>query len=269
MTALTLCGCGWLGKQLATTASYDKIIGTTQSEENFSNLRQLGVTPYSFRLGDDASQLCEAAKQSTVVLNIPPGARKKPLDPNFVPRMCALIDQFFEQGTSALIFISTTAVYGEDDKVITEKTPTAPVTPSGNAHVEIEQHLLTNYPDRSAVFRLAGLVGHGRHPVRFLAGKQLDKGEQVVNLVHGDDVCAAVHQWIASPEFGVTYHLCSQKHPKRGDYYRDCAREYALAMPTFNEGYDSLTASGKCIDATASWHRLGLTPKYASPYDMV
>ncbi|MBD3586946.1 NAD-dependent epimerase/dehydratase family protein [Salinimonas sp. HHU 13199] len=269
MTALTLCGCGWLGKQLAATASTTDIIGTTQRADNVSALRQLGVTPFTFQLGDDVSQLTQAAKHSTVVLNIPPGARKKPLDPEFVPQMCALIDEFFANDASALIFISTTAVYGDSENTVTEKTPVAPTTPSGKAHVEIEQHLLRQYSHKAAVFRLAGLVGADRHPVNFLAGRQLDKGEQVVNLVHGEDVCSAIHQWLSNPEFGITYHLCSLEHPKRGDYYPACARQRSLAEPEFNEGYEMLSPAGKRIDATASWQRLGLTPTYASPYDMI
>lgn len=269
MTTLTLCGCGWLGKQLAATASTNNIIGTTRSDDNLPALQKLGVTPLVFQLGDDVSQLTAAAEKSTVVLNIPPGARKKPLDPEFVPQMCALIDQFFASGASALVFVSTTAVYGDSDNTVTENTPVAPATPSGKAHVEIEQHLLTHYSHKSAVFRLAGLVGVDRHPVNFLAGRQLDKGEQVVNLVHGDDVCLALDKWIAHPEFGQTYHLCSLEHPKRGDYYPACARQRSLAEPEFNDGYEMLSPAGKRIDATASWNRLGLTPKYASPYDMI
>lgn len=269
MTTLTLCGCGWLGKQLAAANPDATLIGTTQSADNFAALSDYNVRPLQFCLGDNSAPIAQAASGSTVVLNIPPGARKKPLDPNFLPAMLALIDDFFSCGAQRLIFISTTAVYGEQDTTVTEETPTDAVTPSGKAHVAIENHLMEHYRQQSAVFRLAGLVGPSRHPGRFLAGRQMDKGEQVVNLVHGEDVCRAINHWLAKPRYGEIFHLCSNEHPKRGDYYRDYALHWSLPPPEFNPDYSTLAPSGKTIDAHKSWQKLGLTPTFASPYDML
>ncbi|QJR81598.1 NAD(P)H-binding protein [Alteromonas pelagimontana] len=269
MTAgLTICGCGWLGKYLATRAHATMdVIGTTRSEENFPALQALGVTPFLFSLGDNVEALVSAGTSSTVVLNIPPG-RKEPVGAVFISQMTKLIDKFVSSGAKHIIFISTTSVYGEDDGMFKEDTPVSPQTASAKAHVAIEQHLSSNSDGRFTILRLAGLVGPDRHPVHSLAGRLLEKGEKAVNLVHVDDAVAAILALKKQGGRGQTLHLCSNQHPKRGDYYSFCAHTKGLAVPQFN-AYQEIPVSGKIIDASRSWQQLGLTLRYASPYDMI
>ena len=270
MTNLTLCGCGWLGQHLVRRLPSEyQVLGTTRSSDNTARLSQLQVLPQCYSLGDAPQSLCHASGVSPVILNIPPGARKKPLDPAYVDNMTALIDAFFAAGSSYLIFISTTAVYGEQDSTITEQTARRPVTDSGTAHVEIEDYLQQHYADKSVVLRLAGLIGADRHPVHFLSGRSLDKGEQVVNLVHEADVCQAILSLLRSPITGTALHLCALEHPKRGHYYNTSAQKKGLEAPVFNFDFDTLPASGKRIDAQHSWKQLGVAPTYADPYDML
>lgn len=270
---ITLCGCGWLGQQVAQLAhpTYH-VLGTSRltekSAEKAATLAAAGITPMRFSLGQSATALAAAAAGSTVILNIPPGARKGPLDPAYLPQMLALIETFAAHPTTQLLFLSTTSVYGNQPGVVTEKTPTAPVTASGKAHVAIEQHLLRCYPERACVVRLAGLVGPGRHPARYLAGRSLEEGEQVVNLVHSADICQALLTLIRQPRPGQTLHLCSLRHPKRGYYYPYCAEQMGLEAPHFAPGFEQQAPAGKQIDARASWTMLGIEPRYADPYDM-
>lgn len=264
MHGLTLCGCGWLGSHLARRNTLTvPLLGTSRTTEK---LADLPVTPIAFTLGDDPAGVATASGANTVVLNIPPGARKKPLDPQFVSHMQNLIDAFMQAGCQQLIFISTTAVYGEQEGDIKETSKLAPLTESGKAHQQIETYLMTHYADRGLILRLAGLVGPDRHPVNFLAGRQLDKGEQVVNLVHIDDVCSGIEAALEQTLTGDTLHLCSLAHPKRGDYYTQCAQRRALAEPQFNPDYKYKNASGKHINAQTSWRTLGLASlQYPSP----
>lgn len=267
MQGLTLCGCGWLGSHLARRNTLKvPLLGTSRDT---AKLSQLPVSPVAFTLGDEPTELAKLSGTNPVVLNIPPGARKKPLDPQFVTNMQNLIDTFMDAGCPQLIFVSTTAVYGDQDGIIDETSALAPVTDSGKAHQQIENHLMTRYPDRGLIMRLAGLVGPDRHPVNFLAGRELDKGEQVVNLVHIDDVCSGIEAALEQQLTGEIFHLCSLAHPKRGDYYTHCAQRRSLAVPQFNTDYPYKNASGKRINAQSSWRVLGLASlQYPSPEDM-
>ncbi|RDV24001.1 NAD-dependent epimerase/dehydratase family protein [Alteromonas aestuariivivens] len=266
---VTLCGCGWLGTQLASYLSATtRITGTTRSSEKASALREMGISPLLFELGDPPSELARQCVGSTVVLNIPPG-RKHPFGPEFADYMNRLIDAFMQHRAKHLTFISTTSVYGESvNGAVTEVSDLNPETDSAKAHVAIEQHLQT-YPQKQfSIIRLAGLVGTNRHPVRYLSGKSLLKGERRVNLVHADDVISALAALIQQGGKGQTLHLCSNSHPTRGDYYQTSAERLGLALPRFND-YQGLPPDGKYIDATLSWQALGITPRYTSPYDML
>lgn len=270
MTAITLCGCGWLGKHMARRRpSTMSVLGTTRTQASAEALRGADIQPLRFTLGDNPADLAHQSASNPVILNIPPGARKRPLDSDFVSNMLALIDAFIAAGCTQLIFISTTAVYGDKEGLVNEKTRVAPVTESGHAHVKIEQHLLNQYPAIATVVRLSGLIDSQRHPVHFLAGRHLDKGEQVVNLVHEQDVCAGLFALLAKPQPGRIFHLTALEHPKRGDYYPWCAQKKGLEAPVFNSDFARRSAGGKHIDAQRSWHALGVTPVYPSPYDML
>ena len=82
------------------------------------------------------------------------------------------------------------------------------------------------------ILRLAGLVGPSRHPGRFFAGKSAPDGQHVVNLVHLQDVVAAIELLLQAPKGGHIYNLCAPRHPARGLFYPQMARELGLPPMT-------------------------------------
>ena len=54
------------------------------------------------------------------------------------------------------------------------------------------------------ILRLAGLVGPGRHPGRFFAGKSAPDGQHGVNLVHLEDVIGAIELLLQAPKGGTS-----------------------------------------------------------------
>ncbi|MEO9373094.1 hypothetical protein ABI428_35485, partial [Pseudomonas aeruginosa] len=96
-----------------------------------------------------------------------------------------------------------------------ETTPRNPVTNSGRVLEELEDWL-HNLPGTSVdILRLAGLVGPGRHPGRFFAGKTAPDGEHGVNLVHLEDVIGAITLLLQAPKGGHIYNICAPAHPAR------------------------------------------------------
>ncbi len=264
---ITICGCGWLGGYLLTRLGQQhRVLATTRTAKRASTIEELGGNVLFYSLGDDASELCQQSKDATVILNIPPGRRNKALD-DFTDSMCQLIDSFVKFKAKHIIFISTTSVYGENERIVTEASEVHPQTESAKAHVQIENHLLKSAGNAATIVRLAGLVGPDRHPATSLAGKNLSDANRVVNLVHIDDVITGLTKIIDQPAPQKILHLCSLSHPGRKPYYTHCAEKMNLTLPTFDQF--NTERKGKQIDASASWEYLGLTPRYASPFDMI
>ena len=267
---LLLCGCGWLGGYAAEHFKSDfAITGTTRSESKAVQLASQGIQPLLFGLGQPLDALIEAANNSVVILNIPPGRRNTNLS-DFTHSMCELITALFTKASPELVvFVSTTSVYGDSTGMITESSPVAPVTASGKAHVTIEQHLIQTAPQRSYVLRLAGLVGPDRHPVNTLAGRTLSGANQRVNLIHIADVIQVLDALIQQRPSRHIWHLCSAKHPKRGSYYPAMAEQRERENIHFTDSVDDTnTGEGKQIDASATIEKLKVKLKYPSPWDM-
>lgn len=265
---ITICGCGWLGLPLAEQLARQghRISGTTRTKEKLLTLKEMGINGVIFTLGanlhDQALQ--PLWKNKRWVLNIP-SQRHNP-DPNFANHYIQLIDHIFAHGAKHVIFISTTSVFGEYNGSVDEHSPYAPSTLSGHLHMQIEQHLLTQYAPKTTIVRCAGLVDQHRHPVRMLARKgQLTQAQQPVNLVHKADVISALDKMLHDKIKGKIFHLCAPDHPSKAEYYRWAAEKLALPCPQFTVD-ESL---GKTINSSYTRRKLNWHYQYASPYDML
>ncbi|UAA38695.1 NAD(P)H-binding protein [Paraneptunicella aestuarii] len=272
INSVTIIGAGWLGQALAEHLrdSGMSICLSARSNEKVQTLSQQGWQASQFELGNSVQSSLVNKVQNEhhlAIINIAPGRRN--LEPEtFVANMIKLIDELVILGTTHLLFISTTSVYGDLQGTITETTSTAPGTPSGKAHVEIENYIRQRLA-KATILRLAGLVGGERHPAKSLSGKlDIPHPNQVVNLVHRNDVIKAISAIIDNDIWGQTLHLCSTEHPTRKEYYQWAAARFNLPKPEFlPEGSDSI--SGKLIEAKNTIKKLGITLDYPSPYDMI
>ncbi|GAA0853989.1 NAD(P)H-binding protein [Aliiglaciecola litoralis] len=268
---ITLIGAGWLGLPLAKALGENghQILATKRSEKGVLSLQQQHIQAQQFELGQDLSSEAVQALLNTdmLIINIPPG--RKTLQPDvFLSQMKALISQAKTSGTKSLLFISTTAVYGEASRVVYEYSEPNPTTDSAKVHVEIEQWIRHTFGPQASILRLAGLVSEDRHPARFLAGKKdIEQGQQVVNLVHRGDVIQAIKYIIKGQHFGQTFHLSARDHPSREAYYCWAAQSLGLATPSFCATTSS--ELGKQINCQLTLDTLGMTMTYPSPYDML
>ena len=136
---------------------------------------------------------------------------------------------------------------------VDEATEPRPNTLSGKAHLEVEQYLLAEWGKQAVVMRFAGLIGPGRHPVRFLSGREgIEHGKDRVNLIHLDDCVKAISQLASRWPSNQILHLASPQHPTREEYYCKMAQLAGLPLPRFS---DSADRNSKVIDAgnTCQW----------------
>jgi nucleoside-diphosphate-sugar epimerase len=268
---ISVVGCGWLGLPLAINLqeSGHNIVATCRSQQKADKLTQLGFDAECFELGDELghSRLAKLFNSTVLVLNVPVG-RKSPITEHYVQYMEALLKHAANSQIQNLIFISTTSVYGDTSGTVTEQSPTHPQTQSGRINLTVEALVRENFAGSSTVIRAAGLVGNGRHPANYLAGKiGLLKPDHIVNLIHQDDVVCAIKTVIERNIWGQTLHLSASEHPSRAQYYTWAAGKLGLSAPKFVESTG--VALGKEIDATRSLQVLGLSLKYPSPFDML
>ena len=223
-----------------------------------------------FQLGDplDAPHLTPLFTSDILVLNIPPG--RKNFAPEFYVRhMQVLMEKARQSGVDKLIFISTSAVYGESERTVFEYSELDPVTQSAQAHTQIEQYAQNLFGEHLCVMRLSGLIGPDRHPIRTLAGKSnLTNPHRRVNLVHLDDVIKALATVIEKQRYGHCFHLCAEEHPTRQEYYRFAAQSKSLTPPEFVEE-EGNTSEGKILDCRFTLETLGIELSYPSPFDML
>jgi nucleoside-diphosphate-sugar epimerase len=108
-----------------------------------------------------------------------------------------------------LVWTSSTAVYPQDGGAVVDDTAATGGSVRAEILLEAENSLLAadgseSRPYRRAfVLRLAGIYGPGRHhlldQLRAGAADLPGRGEHRLNLVHRDDICAAIWAAFASP----------------------------------------------------------------------
>ena len=81
--------------------------------------------------------------------------------------------------------------------------------------------------------RLAGLIGPGRNPGQFTAGKTLANAQAPVNLVDGRDVVRFIQLLIKNKDAQGIYNLCFPSHPTKSSYYTQKCNELNLTPPAF------------------------------------
>ncbi|MFC3093643.1 NAD-dependent epimerase/dehydratase family protein [Alteromonas sediminis] len=270
--SVLLCGCGWLNTQLIHPLHSlgVKVLATSRDTQKLQRLSDQGVQSAFFELGQPFPfSKVPVNHDTTIVLSIPPG-RRNPDTTMFEAGIRMLIAQFSARQPAHIIFISTSAVYGDKaNQEIFEHSPLAPNTASAHTHVALEHTVTESFPHNHTILRLAGLVGPARHPATSLAGKQLTAPNRVVNLVHSEDVVVALLRLIKQGPQNQAMHLCASDHPQRKAYYTEAAQRMGLPLPTFEGDDDVFEDTGKKINASATLRALGMTLAYPSPYDMI
>ena len=273
MKKVAIVGLGWLGMPLALSLSAAgmQITGSKTTADGVEAARMCGIDSYLLELTPelvcDVDDLGALLDVDALVITLP-ASRTASGGESYLLAVQQLVDSALAAGISHLIFTSSTSIYGEQSGHITEQNELTPVSVAGKTLQELESWL-HNLPDMSVdILRLAGLVGPKRHPGRFLAGKEgVGNGQQGVNLVHLEDVIAAIHLLLQHPGGNRVYNLCAPQHPARAEFYPTVARQLGLTPPVFVEDRAD-TESGKIIDGNLICNELGLVYRYPDPYQM-
>ena len=233
---IVLWGVGWLGIPLAQSLQKagNSVWCITRSEEKKLFLASKGIHAESiegFQQNGPLISIC-----STFIIALPPTK-----DSDFLEQMKQTIQLL--PAETHIIYTSSIGVYLPTSGLVDENSP----IDETYAVAQIEKLVSACKPDKSTILRLGGLIGPKRHPVHFLAKRnQNSNPNQVVNLVHQEDVIRVIEAMVQTPFFGV-FNVCSSEHPTRIDYYNQAAEAVGLGPILFEK---STSEKGKTIDSS-------------------
>ncbi|MFY9995244.1 MAG: SDR family oxidoreductase [Leclercia sp.] len=271
MKKVAIVGLGWLGMPLAMslTAQGWQVTGSKTTPDGVEAARMCGIESVELRLEPelvcDAEDLDALMNVDALVITLP--ARRTGAGENYyLQAMQEIVDCALAHHIPRIIFTSSTSVYGDVEGTVKENMPRQPVTASGRVLKELEDWLHNLPGTQVDILRLAGLVGPGRHPGRFFAGKSAPDGQHVVNLVHLEDVIGAITLILQAPKGGHIYNICAPSHPARSTFYPVMSRQLNLAPPQFHDSTGEGT--GKLIDGNRICHELGFEYLFPDPLVM-
>ncbi|MEC5318616.1 SDR family oxidoreductase [Brenneria populi subsp. brevivirga] len=272
MKKVAIIGLGWLGMPLALTLNGHgyRVVGSKTTMDGVEAARLSGIECYPLRLTPelecDADALNALLRVDALVITLP-ASRTAQGGESYALAIQTLVNSARVFHVPRIIFTSSTSVYGETSGTVRENSPLRPVSVAGKTLASIEQWL-QHLPDTSVdILRLAGLVGIDRHPGRFMAGKTgLSGGSLGVNLVHQEDVLAAIQLLLKLPNGGHLYNLCAPGHPAKQDFYPAQARKLNLTPPQFAADNDA--SSGRLVDGQRICRELGFDYQYPDPMTM-
>ena len=208
---VAILGCGYVGSALGRALVHRgcSVVGTTQSGQRNEELRQMGITPRILEIGDPDQLSKVLADRDVVYLTLAPKKGRGDYRDVYLTGARNLITTLDKTPVRRVIYTSSTRVYSQNDgSWVTESSPTNPTDERGRVLLQTEQVLVGDDPtsqessQRSiTILRLSGIYGPKRdlsERIRSLAGTRRDDGNVYVNLIHLDDIVAAMCAVLAS-----------------------------------------------------------------------
>lgn len=232
---VSIIGCGWLGLPLAGQllgAGYT-VKGSTTSAEKRAVLIQQRIDAYQLLLNPEpVGNLNALLEADTLVINIPPKAGK--MGEEFHPQQIEqLIHAVRASGIQHVIYVSSTSVYPELNRPVVETDVTTETESAAPMLVRAERLVQSLTPEKLVtVLRFGGLMGYGRIPGKYVAGRTVDSGAVPVNYIHRNDAAGIVQAVIEQQPRGV-FNGVAPEHPTREAVYRKSCADFGYDLPDF------------------------------------
>lgn len=231
MKRIGIIGAGWLGIDLIDffVKSGNEVFASYRSEKNRAEILEVGGIPYFLDLNADKYVLDFFEKLDCLIFCVPPYKVH-----NYSFCIKNLVEQAANYNISEIIFTSSTSVY-QDEGIATEDQNLNEKLIS-NVLLQAENSISTSSISKKYILRLAGLIGKGRHPAKFLSGKiDVSKPFAVVNLVQKKDVICLISFFVENNILDGIYNLCANEHPMRQEYYGSLCLKNGLELPSFKK----------------------------------
>ncbi|WP_372751016.1 hypothetical protein [Labilibaculum sp.] len=240
---ISILGCGWLGFPLANTLTKNGyyVKGSTPSADKLKILSNAGISPFKIFLNPEINNDFDPLffDSEIIVINFPP-QRRDDIEEFHSEQFKSLLKQLKNSSLKKVLFISSTSVYANLNRIVDEKDNQTPDKNSGKALRKVENMLLKQTNFQTSIIRFGGLIGYDRKPGRFFSQiKNAIDGSTPVNLIHQDDCIAIIMHLISNDLWGNVYNACCPEHPSREKFYLEAAKIGGFEAPKFVNGKSS------------------------------
>ncbi|KQS25477.1 NAD-dependent epimerase/dehydratase family protein [Dyadobacter sp. Leaf189] len=242
---ISILGCGWLGIALAQRLVGDPITSqikcSTTSESKLAKFNALGFEGFLLDLTPgftaDSEKVNAFFDVDSLVVSLPP--RSSQHEPGFYAQQIqAVVSSVRESPVKEVLFISSTSIYPDLNRTVTEEDVTTPEESAYSEMVQAEQLITSLRPQCTAsILRFGGLLGYNRIPGKYVQGKKdMTTGTVPVNYIHRDDGAAITLEMLKQGVCNETFNIVAPLHPTRSEIYIDTCAQFGWEAPTFADG---------------------------------
>lgn len=227
-------GCGYVGRRLAQRLAPIPTTALVSSENSARELARAGINAAALDLDtlQRGHPLVAQLDGVTLFYLAPP-----PPEGESDTRINRFLE-FSSGRPAALIYMSTTGVYGNTDgALVDESTPVNPVTPRAQRRVsaeEITRVWCVEHQVRRVVLRVPGIYGPHRLPLeRLRSGEPLlqDEDAGYANHIHVDDLVEVCLSAALNPEARGVYNVTDGNHLTSTAFSRLVAQAAGIPLP--------------------------------------
>jgi nucleoside-diphosphate-sugar epimerase len=233
---VSILGCGWYGLALAKKLIENGVTvkGSTTSPDKLPKLKADGINSFLIDLSTGPESYDpDFFNCDLLVIAIPPKSRSGE-GAEYVSKLQRVVEAITQHRLEKVILTSSTGVYADLSKELNELDEPLANTPSGLVLSKAEELFRQQTNFKTTIIRFGGLIGPGRDPGRFFAGKtDIPNGLAPVNLIHQQDCIGLTLAIINKDAFGYTLNACSPHHPTKAEFYTRAAAKAGLAKPQF------------------------------------
>jgi nucleoside-diphosphate-sugar epimerase len=232
---VSILGCGWLGKALAKSLIQKDFVvkGSATTTEKVALLEAEGIQGYQIKL-DGGEHVAKGSDFWTCDALIVASNVKLQGNEGYMEGIKAVGRITESKKIQRVIIISSTSVYGEPNTAVDESSMPQPITASATSLIEIENLFEAISTTQTTTMRCGGLVGPGRMPGSFLAGKQkVENGLAPVNLIHQADCIGIIERLLQTGHPPKCINAVAADHPYRYEFYIAAAKAQDLPLPSF------------------------------------
>ena len=266
---ISILGCGWLGLPLAEQLISDgfSVKGSTTNAAKLSLLSSKNIDPFLLELNPaiKGGRIKEFFSSEILIIDIPPGGKDDKVSFH-TKQVRSILEETASSSVQKVIFISSTSVYGNTNRQVTEDDELNPDRESGKALKSVEEMLFAADSFEKTIIRFAGLIDDDRNPVKFFAGrKNIPGGSIPVNLIHRKD-CINIIRWVIKQNaWNEIFNACSDLHPSKREFYTAAADKLNQPAPAFIDTDDGY----KIVNSDKLKRRLGYKFLYPDPLMMI
>jgi nucleoside-diphosphate-sugar epimerase len=266
---IAIIGCGYIGEVLSIQlqSAGHQVSVTTRSADKAARLSRF-FPDVHILYGNDKAALTDLLKEKQVLFLCLSADHPKVYRETYLETVQTLESILStHHQVVQLVYTGSTSVYGErSGQLVDENTTISPARHTSQILADTEKLLLAmQTPSRSVcIFRLGEIYGPERsiaNRLHKLRGRCLPgTGDQICNLIHRDDVVAALIFAMKQRLTGI-YNLVNDLHLPRKELYRQICTDENIPLVQWDPLLPSLHGGNRIV-SNAKIRAAGFIPRY-------